>query len=387
MARKRELQAGQGQPLQQQGRFSAGSALTYDKFTYLCVVRTDLPDGAEPTSTTTDMQTSDYRPSDSRYNSGMKYVRCGRSGILLPAISLGLWHNFGGADTFANAQAMAHYAFDRGVTHFDLANNYGPPAGSAEETFGAIMRKSFKPYRDELFISTKAGHEMWPGPYGDWGSRKSLIGSLDQSLKRMGLDYVDLFYSHRYDPGTPLEETLQTLVDIVRQGKALYVGISKYPAEKAAFAYRYLAERDVHCLLYQGRYNLFSREPEKAGILKQARENGTGFIAFSPLAQGLLTGRYLNGIPEDSRMAQNGFLKKEALTEEVLGRIRALDKVASQRGQTLAGMSLAWLLKDESVTSVIVGASSVGQLADNLKALDHTSFAREELDRIEQILS
>lgn len=257
------------------------------------------------------MQPFDYRPDDNRYNNGMKYRRCGRSGILLPEISLGLWHNFGDVDTFANSQAMAHYAFDRGITHFDLANNYGPSAGSAEETFGTIMKKSFMPYRDELFISTKAGHEMWPGPYGDWGSRKSLMSSLNQSLKRMNLDYVDIFYSHRYDPNTPLEETLQTLVDIVRQGKALYVGISKYPAEKAAFAYQYLAERDVHCLLYQGRYSLFSREPEKTGILEQAQENGSGFIAFSPLAQGLLTNRYLNGIPEDSRMARGGFLKKK----------------------------------------------------------------------------
>lgn len=333
------------------------------------------------------MQPFDYRPDDNRYNNGMKYRRCGRSGILLPEISLGLWHNFGDVDTFANSQAMAHYAFDRGITHFDLANNYGPSAGSAEETFGTIMKKSFMPYRDELFISTKAGHEMWPGPYGDWGSRKSLMSSLNQSLKRMNLDYVDIFYSHRYDPNTPLEETLQTLVDIVRQGKALYVGISKYPAEKAAFAYQYLAERDVPCLLYQGRYSLFSREPEKTGILKQAQENGSGFIAFSPLAQGLLTNRYLNGIPEDSRMARGGFLKKEALTEETLNRIKALNALALQRGQTLAEMSLAWLLKDESVTSVIIGASSVGQLADNLKALDNTSFTQEELSLIENILA
>lgn len=333
------------------------------------------------------MQPFDYRPDDNRYNNGMKYRRCGRSGILLPEISLGLWYNFGDVDTFANSQAMAHYAFDRGITHFDLANNYGPSASSAEETFGTIMKKSFMPYRDELFISTKAGHEMWPGPYGDWGSRKSLMSSLNQSLKRMNLDYVDIFYSHRYDPNTPLEETLQTLVDIVRQGKALYVGISKYPAEKAAFAYQYLAERDVHCLLYQERYSLFSREPEKTGILKQAQENGSGFIAFSPLAQGLLTNRYLNGIPEDSRMARGGFLKKEALTEETLNRIKALNALALQRGQTLAEMSLAWLLKDESVTSVIIGASSVGQLADNLKALDTTSFTQEELSLIENILA
>lgn len=333
------------------------------------------------------MQPSNYTPAANRYESGMKYRRCGRSGILLPEISLGLWHNFGDVDTFANSQAMAHYAFDRGITHFDLANNYGPSAGSAEETFGAIMKKSFMPYRDELFISTKAGHEMWVGPYGDWGSRKSLMSSLNQSLKRMNLEYVDIFYSHRYDPNTPLEETLQTLVDIVRQGKALYVGISKYPADKAAFAYRYLAERDVHCLLYQGRYNLFNREPEQTGILQQAQANGTGFIAFSPLAQGLLTDRYLNGIPKDSRIARGGFLKKEALTEETLRRIKALNELAARRGQTLAEMSLAWLLKDSTVTSVIVGASSVNQLADNLKALENTSFASEELTRIDEILA
>lgn len=333
------------------------------------------------------MQPSNYTPAANRYESGMKYRRCGRSGILLPEISLGLWHNFGDVDTFANSQAMAHYAFDRGITHFDLANNYGPSAGSAEETFGAIMKKSFMPYRDELFISTKAGHEMWAGPYGDWGSRKSLMSSLNQSLKRMNLEYVDIFYSHRYDPNTPLEETLQTLVDIVRQGKALYVGISKYPADKAAFAYRYLAERDVHCLLYQGRYNLFNREPEQTGILQQAQANGTGFIAFSPLAQGLLTDRYLNGIPKDSRIARGGFLKKEALTEETLRRIKALNELAARRGQTLAEMSLAWLLKDSTVTSVIVGASSVNQLADNLKALENTSFASEELTRIDEILA
>ena len=249
------------------------------------------------------------------------------------------------------------------------------------------MKKSFLPYRDELFISTKAGHDMWPGPYGNWGSRKHLMNSLDQSLKRMNLEYVDIFYSHRHDPDTPLEETLQTLVDIMRQGKALYVGISKYPKEKAEFAYNYLKERDVHCLLYQGKYNMFNREPEESGVLQQAWENGTGFIAFSPLAQGLLTDRYLNGIPEDSRMAKNGFLKKDTLTDETLRRIRALNDIAATRGQTLAEMSLAWLLKDELVTSVIIGASSVGQLADNLKGIENTTFAAEELEKIEQILA
>ena len=327
-----------------------------------------------------------YSPASDRYENGMRYRRSGRSGVLLPEVSLGLWHNFGDVNPLSHSLAMAHYAFDHGITHFDLANNYGPSYGSAEETFGFIMKKSFKPYRDELFVSTKAGYDMWPGPYGNWGSRKSLMASLDQSLVRMGLDYVDVFYSHRYDPETPLEETMQALVDIVRQGKALYVGISKYPKEAAEFAYRYLAERDVHCLLYQGRYNMFNREPEEEGILQQARENGTGFIAFSPLAQGLLTNRYLNGIPEDSRIAKGGFLKKEALTEEVLNRIKALNEVAAQRGQTLAEMALAWVLKDEMVTSVIIGASSVAQLADNLKAIENTKFTAEELETIQRIL-
>lgn len=326
-----------------------------------------------------------YSPASDRNECGMQYRRCGHSGVLLPSVSLGMWHNFGDVNPLSSSLEMAHYAFDHGVTHFDLADNYGPSYGSAEETFGAIMRKSFKPYRDELFISTKAGHDMWRGPYGNWGSRKHLMAGLDQSLHRMNLDYVDLFYSHRYDPETPLEETLQTLVDIVRQGKALYIGISKYPADKAEEAYRYLAERDVHCLVYQGRYNLFDRALEEQGILESAHRNGTGAIVFSPLAQGLLTNRYLNGIPEDSRMAQERFLKKDVLTDTVLERIKALNRLAGQRGQTLAEMSLAWLLKDNRIASVIIGASSVNQLADNLRALEHTDFSEEELHRIEQI--
>lgn len=325
-----------------------------------------------------------YSPSADRYECGMQYRRCGRSGILLPAVSVGLWHNFGDVNPFASSLAMAHYAFDHGITHFDLANNYGPSYGSAEETFGHIMRKSFTPYRDELFISTKAGHDMWPGPYGNWGSRKSLTASLDQSLRRMNIDYVDVFYSHRYDPETPIEETMQTLVDFVRQGKALYVGISKYPADKAEEAFRYLEAHDVHCLLYQGRYNLFDRKPEEQGILASTARNGTGFIAYSPLAQGLLTDRYLNGIPEDSRMAQERFLKKEVLTDTMLTRIRTLAQIAREREQSLAEMALAWLLKDRKVTSVIVGASSVNQLAANLHALAHTAFSDEELQRIEK---
>ena len=326
-----------------------------------------------------------YSPATDRYENGMKYRRCGKSGIMLPEISLGLWHNFGDVNTLANSMDMAHYAFDHGITHFDLANNYGPSYGSAEETFCLIMKKSFHPYRDELFISSKAGYDMWPGPYGNWGSRKYLMASLDQSLKRMNLDYVDLFYSHRYDPVTPLEETLQTLVDIVRQGKALYVGISRYPLEAAAFAYKYLAERDVPCLLYQGRYHIFDREPEEEGILQQAKEQGVGFIGFSPLAQGLLTNRYLNGIPEDSRMAKDFHLKKDILTDDLLRRIRGLNEIAAQRGQTLAEMALAWILKNDLVCSVIIGASSVKQLDDNLKSIRNISFTNEELEAIDRL--
>ena len=328
-----------------------------------------------------------YFPKETRYDGTMKYRRCGRSGILLPAISLGLWHNFGDVDPLQRSFDIVHHAFDNGITHFDLANNYGPSAGSAEESFGQIIRKSLKPYRDELFISTKAGYLMWDGPYGEWGSRKYLISSLDQSLRRMNLDYVDLFYSHRYDPNTPLEETMQALIDVVRQGKTLYVGISNYPLEAAAFAYQYLKERDVPCLLYQGRYNMLNREPEVEGILQQAKESGSGFIAFSPLAQGLLTDRYLNGIPEDSRIARGGFLKKEALTDETMQKIMALNKIAQNRGQSLAEMALAWLLKDDLVTSVIVGASSVAQLDKNLKAVNNLAFDAEELKLIEEILS
>lgn len=327
-----------------------------------------------------------YSAAENRYECGMQYRRAGRSGVMLPAISLGLWHNFGDVDTLSLSRKKLHYAFDHGITHFDLANNYGPSYGSAEETFGQIMKSSFAPYRDELFISTKAGHDMWPGPYGNWGSRKHLMASLDQSLKRMNLDYVDVFYSHRYDPETPLEETLQALVDIVRKGKALYVGLSKYPLDAYLFACRYLKERDVPCLLYQGRYSMLVREPKSQGILDAVKENGSGFVAFSPLAQGLLTNRYLNGIPDDSRIARGGFLKKEALTPEVLGKIQALNERAAMRGQSLAEMALAWLLKNETVTSVIVGASSVEQLGDSLKTLNHLSFEEEELHAIEKIL-
>ncbi|MCD8186419.1 MAG: aldo/keto reductase [Rikenellaceae bacterium] len=328
-----------------------------------------------------------YTPSSERYAT-MPYRRCGQSGILLPEISLGLWHNFGGADDFGNAKRMLHHVFDRGITHFDLANNYGPPYGSAEENFGRVMASSFAPYRDELFISTKAGHDMWPGPYGEWGSRKNLMASLHQSLRRMNLDYVDVFYSHRYDPHTPLEETLQTLVDIVHSGKALYAGISKYPAHAAAFAYRYLNQRDVPCLLYQGKYNLLERGVEREGILTEANESGVGFIAYSPLAQGLLTDRYKSGsISPDSRMAREKFLRSDSLTDPLIARIDALTEMAARRGQTLAEMSLAWLLRAEEVTSVLIGASSVEQIDKNLKAIENTRFDVEELAHIDHILN
>ncbi|MCH5238900.1 MAG: aldo/keto reductase [Muribaculaceae bacterium] len=326
-----------------------------------------------------------FSPDPHRYENGMIYRRCGKSGVLLPVISLGLWHNFGDEEPFAESLKKAHYAFDCGITHFDLANNYGPSYGSAEETFGMIMKKSFMPYRDELFISSKAGHDMWPGPYGEWCSRKNLFASIDQSLKRMNLEYVDIFYSHRYDPITPIEETMQALVDIVRQGKALYVGISKYPADKADFAYKYLKDHDVPCLLYQGRYNILDREPENEGIIKGAFNNGAGFIAFSPLAQGLLTDRYLNGIPEGSRMTKSRFLKKETLTPKTLDMINGLNKIAANRGQSLAEMALAWVLRDEKVTSVIIGASSIEQIADNVKSIKNLTFSEEELSQIDSL--
>lgn len=323
-----------------------------------------------------------YSPAENRYDCLMKYDRCGRSGILLPQISLGFWHNFGSVNTLQNSIEMVHCAFDHGITHFDLANNYGPVYGSAEETFGTIMRKSLAPYRDELFISSKAGYDMWPGPYGNWGSRKYLMASLDQSLKRMGLEYVDLFYSHRFDPLTPLDETLQALVDIVRRGKALYIGISRWPADAAAYAYAYLKERDVPCLIYQGRYSLLDREVETSGILDQAYEHGVGFIAFSPLAQGLLTDRYLNGIPADSRMTKNRSLKEDALKPELIYALATLNSIASRRGQTLSEMAISWLLADKRVTSVLIGASSSSQLITNLKAVDSPPFTSEELHAI-----
>ena len=310
-----------------------------------------------------------YQADVARYDQSENlFRRCGRSGVLLPKISLGFWKNFGGVNPYERSRAITHYAFDHGITHFDLANNYGPPYGTAEENFGRLMDDDFRPYRDELFISTKAGYDMWPGPYGNWGSRKYLMASLDQSLKRMHLDYVDLFYSHRYDPETPLEETLQALVDIVRQGKALYVGISRWPLEALKVAEKYLREHDTPLLIYQGRLNLLDRAPIEEGELQFCFEHGIGFISFSPLAQGLLTDRYLNGIPEDSRMARGVTLKEDVLTPELLQKLHELNSQAALRGETLAEMALRWILEQKGVTSVIVGASSVAQLATNLKA-------------------
>ncbi|MDE6715351.1 MAG: aldo/keto reductase [Muribaculaceae bacterium] len=327
-----------------------------------------------------------YHASDCRYDGDMKYMRCGKSGILLSRISLGLWHNFGDVNPLANSREMLHYAFDNGITCFDLANNYGPSYGSAEETFGLIMQKSFRPYRDEMIITTKAGHDMWPGPYGNWGSRKYLFSSLNQSLRRMNLEYVDIFYSHRFDAETPMEETLQALVDIVHQGKSLYIGISKWPYEAAQFAYNYLAAHDTPCLIYQGRYNMMDRQNEKSGVIEQAAANGAGFTAFSPLEQGILTDRYLNGIPDDSRASKEKSLKSERITLELLKKIQSLNDLAAQRGQSLAQMSLAWLLKDSHVTSVIVGSSSVSQLKDSLGCLSNLQFTQEELSAIDNIL-
>ncbi len=310
-----------------------------------------------------------YVANESRYDNGMQYKRCGRSGVLLPKVSLGFWHNFGGVDDYTRSREITRYAFDHGITHFDLANNYGPPYGSAEETMGRLMDDDFRPYRDELFISTKAGYDMWDGPYGNWGSRKYLMASLDQSLRRMRLDYVDLFYSHRYDPETPLEETLQALVDVVRAGKALYVGISRWPLEALQTAIKYLRERDVPLLIYQGRINMIDRAPIEEGITDLCEREGIGFISFSPLAQGLLTDRYLNGVPEDSRMSRGKFLKQDVLTPELLARLRELNAEAQQQGKTLAERALSWVLEQKAVTSVLVGASSTAQLERNLRCV------------------
>lgn len=311
-----------------------------------------------------------YTASAQRYaDAEAFYQRCGNSGVLLPKVSLGFWHNFGGVDPYERSRAITHYAFDHGITHFDLANNYGPPYGSAEETMGRLMTDDFRPYRDELFIATKAGYDMWEGPYGSWGSRKHLMASLDQSLKRMNLDYVDLFYSHRYDPNTPLEETLQAMADIVHSGKALYLGISRWPLEALRFADKYLRERNVPILIYQGKLNMLNREPQQEGIIDYCAEHGIGFISFSPLAQGLLTDRYLHGIPEGSRMSKEKFLRHDMLTPELLEHLQQLNKQAEERGETLAEMALSWILQQKGVTSVLVGASSVEQLEKNLKCV------------------
>lgn len=327
-----------------------------------------------------------YQASESRYET-MKYNRTGKSGLQLPAVSLGLWHNFGGVDTYENGRAMLRKAFDLGITHFDLANNYGPPAGSAEEMFGKMMKTDFAPYRDEMVISSKAGYYMWPGPYGEWGSRKYLISSLDQSLKRMGLDYVDIFYSHRPDPNTPLEETMGALDSIVRQGKALYVGISSYSAEESAEAIKILKDLGTPLLIHQPSYSMLNRWIEN-GLQDVLTENGVGSIAFCPLAQGLLTNKYINGIPEGSRASKTtGALKESQVTEEVVNRVQKLNEVAAERGQSLAQMSLAWVLRGGKVTSALIGASKVSQIEENIAALNNLEFSQEELARIEDILN
>ncbi|WP_321519442.1 aldo/keto reductase [uncultured Bacteroides sp.] len=327
-----------------------------------------------------------YEPAEDRYFGKMQYKYCGNSGLLLPRISLGLWHNFGDVDDFGIATDMVKYAFDNGITHFDLANNYGPTPGSAETNFGKILKENFQGYRDEMIITSKAGHEMWAGPYGDRSSRKNIMASIDQSLRRTGLEYFDIFYSHRYDGITPVEETIQALIDIVKQGKALYAGISKYPPEKARIAYQMLKDNGVPCLINQSRYSMFDREVEN-GTLSLAAEYGVGFIAFSPLAQGLLTNKYLHGIPEDSRAAKStGFLKKDQVTDDKIAIVQKLNEIAAERQQTLAQMALAWVLKDERVTSVIVGASSVRQLADNLKTIENLQFTDQEISLISSLI-
>lgn len=324
-----------------------------------------------------------YLADENRYDT-MKYNRCGKWGLKLPAVSLGLWHNFGGVDILENGRAMLHRAFDLGITHFDLANNYGPPPGSAEENFGKILKQDFSAYRDELIISSKAGYLMWPGPYGEWGSRKYLLASLDQSLKRMGLEYVDIFYSHRPDPDTPLEETMMALDQAVRSGKALYAGISNYPADMALEASRILKDLGTPCLIHQPKYSMFVRWVED-GLLDILEQEGIGCIPFSPLAQGLLTDRYLNGIPEGSRATREVFLKKEDV-DSAHDKIIRLNKIAVSRGQSLAQMALAWVLKDKRITSVLIGASSVKQVEDNVATLKRLSFDAEELKMIEDVL-
>ncbi|MDU1575830.1 MAG: L-glyceraldehyde 3-phosphate reductase [Pantoea sp.] len=326
-----------------------------------------------------------YLPHPGRYQQ-MEYRRSGRSGLKLPAISLGLWHNFGDNTRVDNSRELLRHAFDRGITHFDLANNYGPPPGSAEENFGRILREDFRAFRDELVISTKAGYTMWDGPYGDWGSRKYLISSLDQSLKRMGLEYVDIFYHHRPDPETPLEETMRALDQVVRQGKALYAALSNYPAERAAEAIAILRDLGTPCLIHQPRYSMFERGPEN-GLLETLGDNGVGCIAFSPLAGGVLTDRYLQGIPDDSRVASGSkFLREDQLTDEKMEKVRKLNEIAQQRGQKLAQMALAWTLRDARVTSVLIGASKTAQIDDAVEMLANRHFTIAELSAIEGVL-
>ncbi len=316
----------------------------------------------------------------------MKYSYCGLSGLQLPLLSLGLWHNFGFNDNYEEAKRMIHFAFEKGITHFDLANNYGPPPGSAETNFGKIMKEGLSAHRDEIIISSKAGYLMWPGPYGDGSSRKSLMASINQSLKRTGLEYFDIFYSHRYDGVTPIEETMQALADIVKQGKALYIGISNYPPAEARQAMTYLRRQEVPCLIYQGKYSMLQRKPEE-GVFDVVEKEGSGFIGFSPLAQGILTDKYLNGIPADSRAANpDGYLKREEITQKVVSMVRQLNLIAEKRNQSLAQMSLAWALRHDVVTSLIVGTRTIGQLQDNLNALDNLDFSDDELKRIDLIL-
>lgn len=327
-----------------------------------------------------------HLPNELRYNK-MKYNKCGNSGLKLPEVSLGLWHNFGGVDIYENSRVMIFRAFDLGITHFDLANNYGPPPGSAEETFGKILKHDLLSHRDELIISSKAGYYMWDGPYGDWGSRKYLISSLDQSLKRMGVEYVDIFYHHRPDPNTPLEETMQTLVDIVNSGKALYIGISNYPAELTKHAEEILNSMGRHCLIHQPKYSMFERWIEN-GLIDVLKEKGIGAIAFSPLAQGLLTDRYLDGIPEGSRASKpSGFLKKDEITSSKIEKIKKLNELANQRGQKLSQMSLTWVLRHKEITSVLIGASKIAQIEEAVAAIDAPKLSQDELNKIDKILS
>ena len=326
-----------------------------------------------------------YIASEKRYES-MKYERCGNSGLKLPAVSLGLWHNFGDTGVYSNMEQLIFTSFDNGITHFDLANNYGPKYGSAESNFGKILNEHLKPYRDELIISTKAGYDMWEGPYGNWGSRKYLIASLDQSLQRMGLEYVDIFYHHRMDPETPLEETCGALEQIIRSGKALYAGLSNYDGPTLEKACEILTERHVPFVINQNRYNILDRAVEANGLLNMTKKLGKGLITFSPLAQGRLSDRYLDGIPEDSRLKKDGrFLKEDMVNEEILSRIRKLNEIAKRRGQTLAEMALSWLLSHDEVTSVLIGASKPAQIIDNIKAAENTDFSQEELEKIDEI--